>query len=128
MLAIGHLTRKKSGSGPLQALYIHRPWSSQRTSTTQNVCWNDNTAGYKQSRRLLECSNDKFLPQMIAELTRKGSLLDLIYQQGEAHGECKDQGSLGCSYHGGVQDSEGTEEVEKQAHNTCFQERCLWLL
>jgi len=42
-----------------------------------NVCWRDNTAGHKSSKRFLECIEDN-LTQVIKELVRSGALLDLI--------------------------------------------------
>lgn len=42
------------------------------------ICWNDNTAELKQSRRFLECIGDNFLAQVTEESTSKGSLLDQI--------------------------------------------------
>lgn len=43
-----------------------------------SICWSDNTAGHKQSRRFLECSVDNFLLQVIEEPMRRGGLLDLL--------------------------------------------------
>ncbi|GAB0204516.1 hypothetical protein GRJ2_002917200 [Grus japonensis] len=53
------------------------------------ICWRDNTAGHKQSRRFLECIDDNFLHQVIEEPTRRGAML----------GDGKLKGSLGCSDH-----------------------------
>ena len=33
------------------------------------ICWRDNTAGHKQSRRFLECADDNFLLQVTEEPT-----------------------------------------------------------
>lgn len=85
------------------------------------VCCGDNMAGYRQPGRLLECIDGNFHLQIRAEPMRRGSLLDHIHQKGGALSECKDQGNLVCSDHGGVQDSEDTEEREKKAHNSCLQ-------
>ncbi|GAB0206702.1 hypothetical protein GRJ2_003135800 [Grus japonensis] len=43
-----------------------------------DICWRDNTAGYKQSRKFLECVDDNFLLQVIEEPTRRGAMLDLV--------------------------------------------------
>ncbi|GAB0209103.1 mitochondrial enolase superfamily member 1 [Grus japonensis] len=65
-----------------------------------NICWRDNTAGHKQSRRFLECIDDSFLTQVIEELVRGGALLDLILINNEGLvGDVKVKGSLGCSDH-----------------------------
>ncbi|GAB0187276.1 hypothetical protein GRJ2_001192900 [Grus japonensis] len=65
-----------------------------------NICWRDNTAGYKQSRRFLGCIDDNFLLQVIEEPTRRGAMLDLILTQEEGLvGNVKLKGSLGCSDH-----------------------------
>ncbi|KAK4818193.1 hypothetical protein QYF61_008577 [Mycteria americana] len=41
-----------------------------------DICWKDNIAGYKQSRKFMEYSDNNFLMEMIEEPTRKGALLD----------------------------------------------------
>ncbi|GAB0179465.1 hypothetical protein GRJ2_000411800 [Grus japonensis] len=65
-----------------------------------NICWRDNTAGHKQSRRFLECIDDNFLLQGIKELTRRGAVLDLVLTNKEGLvGDMKLKGSLGCSDH-----------------------------
>jgi len=43
-----------------------------------HVCWKDNTAGRKQSRRFLDCVVDNFLLQVIEESTRRGAMMDLL--------------------------------------------------
>jgi len=43
-----------------------------------DICWGDNIAGHKQSRKFLECSADNFLPQVREEPARRGALLDII--------------------------------------------------
>ncbi|GAB0195031.1 hypothetical protein GRJ2_001968400 [Grus japonensis] len=43
-----------------------------------DICWRDNAAEHKQSRKFLECVNDNFLLQVIEEPTRRGAMLDLI--------------------------------------------------
>ncbi|GAB0182885.1 hypothetical protein GRJ2_000753800 [Grus japonensis] len=63
-----------------------------------NICWRDNTAGHKQSRRLLECIDDNFFLQVIEEPMRRGAMLDLVLTNKEGLvGNVKLKGSLGCS-------------------------------
>jgi len=63
-----------------------------------NICWRDNTAGHKQSRRFLECVEDNFLLQVIEEPRRRGAMLDLVLTNKEGLvGNVKVKGSLGCS-------------------------------
>ncbi|KAM9591177.1 uncharacterized protein ACIBXB_006074 isoform 2-T3 [Morphnus guianensis] len=65
-----------------------------------NICWRDNTAGHKQSRRFLECVDDNFLLQVIEEPTRRGAMLDLVLTNKEGLVEnVKLKGGLGCSDH-----------------------------
>ncbi|GAB0205472.1 mitochondrial enolase superfamily member 1 [Grus japonensis] len=63
-----------------------------------DICWRDNTAEHKQSRKFLECVDDNFLLQVIEEPTRRGAMLDLILTNKEGLvGDVKLKGSLGCS-------------------------------
>ncbi|GAB0179239.1 hypothetical protein GRJ2_000389200 [Grus japonensis] len=65
-----------------------------------NICWRDNAAERKQSRKFLECIDDNFLLQVIEEPTRRGAMLDLIFTNKEGLvGDVKLKGSLGCSDH-----------------------------
>ncbi|GAB0180838.1 hypothetical protein GRJ2_000549100 [Grus japonensis] len=65
-----------------------------------DICWRDNTAGHKQSRRFLECVSDNFLLQVIEELMRRGAMLDLVLINKEGLvGNVNLKGSLGCSDH-----------------------------
>lgn len=65
-----------------------------------NVCWRDNTAGHKHSRRLLKCVDDGFLLQVIEEPTRRGALLNLVLSsKEELMGNVNLKGSVGCSDH-----------------------------
>ena len=65
-----------------------------------NICWRDNTAGHKQSRRFLECIDDNFLSQALDEPMRRGALLDLVLTNEEGLvRNVKLKGSLGCSDH-----------------------------
>ncbi|GAB0205799.1 hypothetical protein GRJ2_003045500 [Grus japonensis] len=43
-----------------------------------DICWRDNAAERKQSRKFLECVDDNFLLQVIEEPTRRGAMLDLV--------------------------------------------------
>lgn len=42
------------------------------------VCWESNTAGCKESRRLLECMEATFLVQVLDKPARSEVLLDLL--------------------------------------------------
>ncbi|GAB0208559.1 hypothetical protein GRJ2_003321600 [Grus japonensis] len=65
-----------------------------------DICWRDNAAERKQSRKFLECVDDNFLLQVIEEPTRRGAMLDLILTNKEGLvGDVKLKGSLGCSDH-----------------------------
>ncbi|GAB0209274.1 mitochondrial enolase superfamily member 1 [Grus japonensis] len=65
-----------------------------------DICWRDNAAGHKQSRKFLECVDDNFLLQGIEEPMRRGAMLDLILTNKEGLvGDVKLKGSLGCSDH-----------------------------
>ena len=65
-----------------------------------NICWRDNTAGHKQSRRFLECVDGNFLLQVIEEPARRGAMLDLVLTNKEGLvGSVKLKVSLGCSDH-----------------------------
>jgi len=65
-----------------------------------DICWRDNTAGHKQSRRFLECIDDDFLLQVIEKPMRRGAMLDLVLTNKEGLMEnVKLKGSLGCSDH-----------------------------
>ncbi|GAB0180275.1 hypothetical protein GRJ2_000492800 [Grus japonensis] len=65
-----------------------------------DICWRDNAAERKQSRKFLECVDDNFLLQVIEEPTRRGAMLDLILTNKEGLvGDVKLKGSLGCSNH-----------------------------
>ncbi|GAB0179488.1 hypothetical protein GRJ2_000414100 [Grus japonensis] len=63
-----------------------------------DVCWRDNAAELKQSRKFLECVDDNFLLQVIEEPMRRGAMLDLILTNKEGLvGDVKLKGSLGSS-------------------------------
>ncbi|GAB0180661.1 mitochondrial enolase superfamily member 1 [Grus japonensis] len=65
-----------------------------------DICWRDNAAEHKQSRKFLECVDDNFLLQVIEEPMRRGAMLDLILTNKEGLvGDVKLKGSLGCSDH-----------------------------
>ncbi|GAB0209793.1 hypothetical protein GRJ2_003445000 [Grus japonensis] len=65
-----------------------------------DICWRGNTAGHKQSRKFLECTDDNFLLQVTEEPTRRDAMLDLVLTNKEGLvGDVKLKGSLGCSDH-----------------------------
>ncbi|GAB0183586.1 hypothetical protein GRJ2_000823900 [Grus japonensis] len=65
-----------------------------------DICWRDNAAERKQSRRFLECLDDNFLLQVTEKPTRRGAMLDLVLTNKEGLvGNVKLKGSLGCSDH-----------------------------
>lgn len=43
-----------------------------------DVCWESNTAGYKESRRLLKCREATFLVQILNKPARSEVVLDLV--------------------------------------------------
>jgi len=65
-----------------------------------DICWQDNTAGHKHSRRFLQCIDENFLPQVEKEPTRRGAMLDLVLINKEGlAGDVKFKGSLGYGDH-----------------------------
>lgn len=57
-------------------------------------------AGHEQSRRFLECHNYNFLLQVIEELMRRCTMLDLVLTNKEGLvGNVKLKGSLDCKDH-----------------------------
>jgi len=69
-------------------------------SSHPDICWRDNTAGHKQSRKFLDCVDDNFLLQGTEEPTRRGAMLDLVLTNKEGLvGNVKLKVSLGCSDH-----------------------------
>ncbi|KAK4806898.1 hypothetical protein QYF61_012619 [Mycteria americana] len=65
-----------------------------------DICWRNNTAGHKKSRRFLEGIDNNFLTQVIEEPMRRGALLVIIFTNKEGLlGDVKVEGSLGCSDH-----------------------------
>ncbi|KAJ7407440.1 dtw domain-containing protein 2 [Pitangus sulphuratus] len=65
-----------------------------------SICWRDNTAGGKQSRRFLEFMDANSLLQVTEELMRRGAVVDLVLTNKEGLvGNVKLKGSLGCSDH-----------------------------
>jgi len=48
-----------------------------------NICWRDNTARHKKSRRFLECIDDNILLQVIEEPMGRGAMLDLVLTKRE---------------------------------------------
>ncbi|PKU41722.1 rna-directed dna polymerase from mobile element jockey- hypothetical protein [Limosa lapponica baueri] len=71
-----------------------------RDFTHPDICWRDNTAGHKKSRKFLECVDDNFLLQMTEKPKRKGTVLDLVLTNKEGLvRNAKLKGCLGCSDH-----------------------------
>jgi len=65
-----------------------------------DICWRDNTAGHKQSRRFLDYIDNNFLLHVIKEPMGRGAMLDLILTNKERLvGNVKLKGSLGCNNH-----------------------------
>jgi len=65
-----------------------------------DICWRDNTAGHRQSRRFFKCVEDNFLLHVIEEPTRRGAMLDPVLTNKEGLvGNVKVKVSLGCSDH-----------------------------
>ncbi|GAB0184556.1 hypothetical protein GRJ2_000920900 [Grus japonensis] len=62
-----------------------------------SICWRDNTAGHKQSRRFLECVDDNFPLQVIEDPMRRGAMLHFVLTNKEVNVKLK--GSFGCSDH-----------------------------
>ncbi|KAJ7407514.1 hypothetical protein BTVI_63030 [Pitangus sulphuratus] len=88
------LYRQVSAASHLQALLLMGDFNHP------DICWRDNTAGHRQSRRFLECIDDNFPLQEIEEPTRRGAMLDLVLSNKEGLvGNVKLKGSLGCSDH-----------------------------
>ncbi|KAM9653655.1 uncharacterized protein ACIBXB_010484 [Morphnus guianensis] len=89
------LYRQIGAASPSQALVILRGDFNH-----PGICWRDNTAGYKQSRRFLESIDDNFLLQVMEDPRRRGAMLDLILTSKEGLvGNVKLKGSLGYSDH-----------------------------
>ena len=59
-----------------------------------SVCWRDNTAGHRKSRRFLERIDDNFLTQGIEKPMRRRALLDLLLTNKAGLGDVKAEGSL----------------------------------
>ncbi|GAB0179147.1 hypothetical protein GRJ2_000380000 [Grus japonensis] len=88
------LYRQRGAASRSQALVLMGDFNHH------NICWRDNTAGHKQSRRFLESVDDNFLLQVIEEPTRRGIMPDLVLTSKEGLvGDVKLKGSLGCSDH-----------------------------
>lgn len=63
------------------------------------ICWWENRAGHKQSRKFLECVDDKFLFQVIEDPMRRDTLLDLILTNKVVVGTGKVKRHIGCSFY-----------------------------
>lgn len=66
------LYRRKGVTPHSQALVIMGNFSHPY------VHWRNNTAGYKQSKRILECTDYKFLLQVTEQPMRRGAILFLV--------------------------------------------------
>jgi len=65
-----------------------------------DVFWKCNTVDRKQSKRFLECVEDKFLTQLVRDPTREGTPLDLLFLNREGlMGGVMAGGRLGQSNH-----------------------------
>jgi len=65
-----------------------------------NICWKSSTVSCRQSRRLLECTEDKFLNQARESPTRADVILDLLVTNAsKLIRDIKIGGSLRCSDH-----------------------------
>lgn len=62
-----------------------------------NICWRDNRAGHKQSKRILEDVDHNFLLQVREETTGKGTQLGFILNNKGLVGNVVLQRSLVCS-------------------------------
>ncbi|PKU31806.1 dtw domain-containing protein 2 [Limosa lapponica baueri] len=89
----GALYRQTGAASRSQALVLMGDFNHP------DMCWRDNTAGHKKSRKFLEHVDDNFLLQLV-EPMRKGTVLDLDLTNKEGLvGNVKLKGSLGCSGH-----------------------------
>jgi len=70
-----------------------------------DICCRDKTAGHRQPRRFLECTDDdNFLIQAIEDPMRRGAMLDLVLTNQEGLvGTVKLKGRLGCRDHAMVE-------------------------
>jgi len=87
-----------------------------------DICWKYNTAERKQSRRFLECVEDKFLMQLVSKPTRGGASLYLLFTNREGL-----VGDVVVGGHPGLSNHEMTEftvrgEVKREASKTTTME------
>ena len=69
-----------------------------------DICWKSNTERCRQSRGLLECTEDNFLSEVIDGPTRGDAILDLLLTNAkEQIGDIRIGGCLGCSDHAMVE-------------------------
>ncbi|PKU28198.1 glycerol kinase [Limosa lapponica baueri] len=91
------------GDGADVALYRQIRASRSQTLVLMgdlDICWKDNKARHKKSRKFLECVNDNFILQMAEEPMMRGAMLDIVLTNKEGLvGNVKLKGSLGCSDH-----------------------------
>lgn len=81
-----------------------------------DVCWESKRAGCKQTSRLLECTEDNFLVQVLKKAIRGEALLDLVLIMEEIVKKDKIGRSLGCSDH--VLDKFGNVGLTKSGVST----------
>jgi len=63
-----------------------------------DICWKSSKANCRQSRRLLECTEDNFPSQVIDSPTRGDTTVDLLLTTiNELIGDIRIGGCLGCS-------------------------------
>jgi len=65
-------------SGQLEADSYSQDLVLMRNFNPSDICWRNNTARYKQSKRFLRSINDNFLSQVTGGLMRKCALVDFI--------------------------------------------------
>ncbi|KAJ7402270.1 rna-directed dna polymerase from mobile element jockey-like [Pitangus sulphuratus] len=102
----------------LSTVSLKHPQKSQTLVLLGNfnypdICWRNNTAKHKQSRRFMESIDDDLLSQVVEDHTRNGVLLDLMLTNRESlTGDVKTAGNLGCSDHEIVEFSTGVSRDE----------------
>ena len=64
------------------------------------ICWKSSRVSCRQSTKLLECTEDNFLSQVIDSPTQRDAILDLLTTNaGELIGDVRIGGSQGCRDH-----------------------------
>lgn len=112
------LHRQIKAASPLQDLVLMRNFNHLVT------CWSNNAAEHKQSRKLLECINDKFVTQVTEKSVRKGALLDFLLANEGALSLREGFLSLfetAVTLDAGIQEPERKTEDKKQDRTTGLQ-------